>query len=63
MTGGGDMAVDRAEIQHKIEALKQERDKLVQQANAQVTFLNGKIAGLEELIAPKPEPPTEEANE
>ena len=53
--------MDRAEIQHKIEELKAERDKFVQSANAQVTFLNGKIAGLEELIAPKPE--AEEASE
>ena len=55
--------MDRAEIQHKIEQLKTERDKFVQQANGQVTFLNGKIAGLEELIAPKAEPPTNIANE
>ena len=51
--------MDRAEIQHKIEALKAERDKFVQQANAQVTFLNGKIAGLEELIAPEAEEASE----
>ena len=51
---------ERAEIQHKIEQLKAERDKFVTQANAQVTFMNGKIAGLEELIAPEP---PEEASE
>ena len=45
--------MDRAEIQHRIEQLKDERDKFVQQANAQVTFLNGKIAGLEELLEPE----------
>ena len=56
-------AVTNAEIQHKIEQLRVERDKFVVQANAQVTFLNGKIAGLEELIAPKPEPKGEEASE
>ena len=60
--------MDRVEIQHKIEQLKAEREKFVAQANAQATFLNGKIAGLEELIAPKPgpvvpEPPMEEASE
>ena len=53
--------MDRSEIQHKIEQLKAERDKFVQQANAQVTFLNGKIAGLEELLAPKAEEPKEGA--
>jgi len=47
--------MDKAEIQHKIEQLKAERDKFVQQANAQLTFLNGKIAGLEELIKPEEE--------
>ena len=46
--------MDRTEIQHRIEQLKAERDKFVQSANAQVTFMNGKIAGWEELIAPKP---------
>ena len=45
--------MDRVEIQHKIEQLKAERDRFVQQANAQVTFLNGKIAGLEELLEPE----------
>ena len=45
--------MDRAEVQHRIEALKQERDRFVAQANAQVTFLNGKIAGLEELLEPE----------
>ena len=53
--------MERAEVQHKIEQLKAERDKFVQQANAQVTFLNGKIAGLEELLAPKAEEPKEGA--
>jgi len=51
--------MDKAEIQHKVEQLKAERDKFVQQANAQVTFLNGKIAGLEELIAPEAEEASE----
>jgi hypothetical protein len=45
--------MDRAEIQHKIEALKKQRDQLVAQANLQLANLNGQIQALEELIAPK----------
>ena len=54
--------MDRAEIERKIEELKAERQTFLEQANAQIMFLNGKIAGLEELITPKavvPEPPKE----
>ena len=48
--------MDRVEIQHKIEAIKKERDEYVATANKNLTYWAGKIAGLEELLAP-PEPP------
>lgn len=57
--------MDKSKIQHKIEQLKAERDKFVAQAeaerdkfvaqaNVQIAFLNGKIAGVEELLEPEP---------
>ena len=48
--------MDGAEIRRKIEALKKERDEYVAAANKNLTYWAGKIAGLEELLAP-PEPP------
>ena len=51
--------MDRAEIQHKIEALKQERDKFVTQANLQVASMNGGIQALEDLIKPTKEEASE----
>jgi hypothetical protein len=45
--------MDKAEVQHKIEALKKQREQLVTQANLQLANLNGQIQALEELIAPK----------
>lgn len=40
-------------IKERIEALKQQRDQLVTQANLQIAKLNGAIEALEELVAPK----------
>ena len=48
--------MDRAEIQHKIEELKKERDEYLEKVNKNLTYVAGKIAALEELLAP-PEPP------
>jgi len=42
--------MDRAEIQHKIEQLKAERDRFVQQANLQIAKVSGAIEALESLV-------------
>ena len=58
--------MDRAEIQHRIEELKEKRQKFIDSANAQVTYYNGMVAALEELIAPKepaPESPKEQTSD
>ncbi|MEN6301464.1 MAG: hypothetical protein ABFD96_01990 [Armatimonadia bacterium] len=47
--------MDKAEIQHRIEELKQERDRFVTQANLQLANYTGQIQALEGLIAPVPE--------
>ncbi len=42
-------------IQSRINALKAERDRLIEQANRQVSAYNGAIVELEKLIAPVPD--------
>ncbi len=39
-------------IKERIEALKQQRDQLVTQANLQIAKLSGAIEALEELVTP-----------
>lgn len=62
--------MDTDQIQARIAALTQERDTLVTtsnelvaaftaNANRQISFLEGKIAALQELITPPPEPAPE----
>ena len=45
--------MDRAEVQHRIEQLKAQREQLVTQANLQIAKVSGAIEALEALIAPK----------
>ncbi len=40
-------------IQAKVEALKAQRDQLVQEANSSIAYLNGQIAALEALLVPE----------
>jgi len=46
--------VTEERIQRRIAELRAERDKYLQQANAQLATYNGAIAALEELLQPEP---------
>ena len=50
-------------IKERIEALKQQRDQLVTQANLQIAKLNGAIEALESLIQEEERPEAEEQSE
>lgn len=50
-------------IKERIEALKQQRDQLVTQANLQIAKLNGAIEALESLIQDEEHPEPEEQSE
>lgn len=43
--------MDNDRLQELIAAIEAERDALIQQANAQIAYLNGKIDALKELAA------------
>ena len=45
-----------SELQAKIATLIEQRDKLVEQANREIVFLNGRIGQLQELLDITPEP-------
>ncbi len=42
-------------LQEKLNTLKANREKFVQEVNAQMAYLNGQIALLEELLTPEKE--------
>jgi uncharacterized small protein (DUF1192 family) len=54
----------QAELKTKIEALKAQRDLLVEEANKRVAYLNGRIDQLKALVEPEAEVDTiEQASE
>ena len=50
-------------IKERIEALKQQRDQLVTQANLQIAKLNGAIEALESLVQEDERPEVEDQGE
>ena len=56
-----ELTITYEEIKNTIAALHKKRTELVEQANLQLANLNGRIAGLEALIAPPEETEPETA--
>jgi len=50
-------------IRARIEALKAQRDRFLQEANQQIAAANGAIGELEALLQPEPEPKAEKEAE